>query len=295
MMRGLSGRVAVIGLVVVLTLVIVAAPSAAHGVGVDGDGADWIGTPTAQGGYDTQAGEWGWRANDPAYPLQEFRVTGDSVYLYCLVKLAEVRTARGEGAPLLQVAVDTDQQPGSGQTVFPGFTPTRLAPGAANWERLIRTAFGASRTSPAILDANLTDLAMRDDLAILSPPRRTLEMRVRWAALGVAPPTRLRLTAALFTADPRDNVLPEGSAALAFARGSPGAAADRLDAYAEVSFRAGGDAFPPPEPLRLGRWEIVLPARLRDPLLYGALAGVLLIALGVLLKLRGRPRSWWWG
>ncbi|MCW5850606.1 MAG: hypothetical protein KIT87_11065 [Anaerolineae bacterium] len=293
-MMGFSDRVVVIGLLFILALAL-GGPLRAHGVGVDGDGADWTGTPTVQGGYDPQAGEWGWRASDPSYLLQEFRVTGDNLYLYCLVKLADVRTARGEGAPLLQIAVDTDQQPNSGQAVFPGFTPTRLAPGPANWERLIRTAFGAGRDIPAILDPNLTDLATRDDLVILSPQRRTVEMRVRWAALGVAPPTRLRLTVALFSADRRDNVLPEGSPALAFVKGSPGLAADRLDAYAEVAFRAGGDAVPPPEPLRLGRWEIPVPERLRDPLLYGALAGVLLIALGVLLKLRGRPRSWWWG
>lgn len=293
-MMGLRDRLIVIGWLAVVALALGGALRA-HGVGVDGDGADWTGTPTAQGGYDTEAGEWGWRAADAAYPVQEFRVTGDSVYLYCLVKLAEVRAARGEGAPLVQIAVDTDQQPNSGQTVFPGFTPTRLVPGPANWERLIRTSFGVGRTGPAILDLNLADLAMRDDLAILSPPRRTLEMRVRWSALGVSPPTRLRLTVALFTADGRDNVLPEGSPALAFVRGSRDVTTERLDAYAEVAFRPGGDAFPPPEPLRLGRWEIPIPARLRDPLLYGALVGVLLIVLGVLLKLRSRPRSWWWG
>ena len=293
-MMGFRYKVIVIGLLVVVALTL-GIPLRAHGVGVDGDGTDWTGTPTAPGGYDPQAGEWGWRAADPAYPLQEFRVTGDSLYLYYLVKLAGAPTPRGEGAPLLQIAVDTDQQPNSGQVVFPGFTPTRLAPGPANWERLVRTSFGVGRDIPAILDPNLTDLATRDDLVILSPQRKTLEMRVRWAALGVSPPTRLRLTVALFTADRRDNVLPEGSPALAFVRGSPGMTADRLDAYAEVAFRAGGDAVPPPEPLRVGRWEIPVPARLRDPLLYGALAGVLLIALGVLLKLRGRPRSWWWG
>ncbi len=294
MMRSFNYRAVVIGLLFILILALGGALRA-HGVGVDGDGADWTGTPTAEGGYDAQAGEWGWRAADPAYPLQELRVTGDSLYLYCLVRLADVKTPRGEGAPLLQIAVDTDQTPNSGQTVFPGFTPTRLAAGPANWERLIRTSFGAGRDIPAILDPNLADLATRDDLVILSPQRRTLEMRVRWAALGIAPPTRLRLTAALFTADRRDNVLPEGSPALAFLRGRPDAPADRLDAYAEVAFRAGGDAVPPPDPLRLGRWEIPLPARLRDPLLYGALLGVLLIVLGVLLKLRGRPKSWWWG
>lgn len=274
-----------------------AAPLAyAHSVAVDGDAGDWTGRFPPGGGYDAEIGEWGWRSTDPS-PLQEFRVTADERYVYFLVQLAEVKTGRGEGAPLLQIAVDTDRQPASGQTVFYGFSGSRLADGPHRWERLIRTSFGSGRFSPAVLDANFTDLSTSEDLAILMPQRGTVEMRVRWAALGVTPPATLRFTTALFTADARDNVLPEGATALAVVM--PGDVSskthERIDAYADVAFRANGQASPPPLPVRIGRWDVNVPPPLREPMLYGAGAGLVLIALGILSKLRGRPKSWWWG
>lgn len=276
-------------------LCLVAPPAQAHGIAVDGDAMDWTGVVVVGGDYDTQAGEWGWRPADSAYPLQEFRVTADSSYVYFLVRFAEVRATRGEGAPLLQIAMDTDQQPNSGKDVFAGFSRSRLAANAT-WERLIRTSFGAGRLTPGILDGNFTDLATNEDLMILNPTKRTLEMRIRWAALAVAPPTTLRFTVALFTADRRDNVAPEGSAAEAVliptGRPSP---TDRLDVAFDVAFRANGDALPPPAPVRIGPWSLPIPLALRNPMLYAAVAGVLLIVIGILLKLRGRPRSWWWG
>ena len=283
-------------LVLVATLSVVAVVSA-HGVAVDGDPADWTGAPPPGGGYDPVAGEWIWRAADPTAAIQEFRVTADATYVYFLVRLAEVNAARGEGAPLVQIAVDTDRRQDSGQSVFAGLTGSRLAAGPANWERLIRTSFATGRLSPAVLDPNLADVAMSDDIAILSPQRKTVEMRVRWAALGVTPPTTLRLTAALFTADRRENVLPEGGLALAAVTpdGAPSGTLERIASYFDVNFRADGAAIPPPEPLRVAGRDIPLPPLLREPLLYAALAGVLFVLWGIALRLRARPKSWWWG
>lgn len=284
------------GLFALIILALTTLPLRAHGVAVDGDGGDWTGTFTPHGGYAEAAGEWGWRAED-ANGIQELRATADKSYVYFLVRLADVPTARGDGAPLVQIAVDTDQKPGSGQTVFAGFTRTRLADGPANWERLVRTTFGAGRLSPAVLDANFGDLANKEDIAILVPQRRTLEMRVRWAALGVTPPTTLRLTAVLFTSDARDNVKPEGALALAWVEPTTASPStpERVAAAFDVYFKANGDAAPPPQPMRVGRWDVPVPQTLREPLLYGAIVGVILVILGALAKLRSRPKSWWWG
>ncbi len=275
----------------------VAAGAPAPGAAADGDPADWPGAPPPGGGYDPVAGEWIWRATDTSAPLQEFRVTADETYVYFLVRLAEVKAARGEGAPLVQIAVDTDRRQDSGQSVFAGLTESRLAAGPANWERLIRTSFATGRLSPAVLDPNLTDVAAGDDIAILSPQRKTMEMRVRWAALGVTPPTTLRLTTALFAADRRENVAPEGGLALAAVTpaGARPSTLERITAYFDVNFRADGAAMPPPAPVRIAGRDIPLPLLLREPLLYAVAGGVAFVLLGVWLRLRGRPKSWWWG
>lgn len=269
----------------------------AHGVAVDGDPADWTGVPPPGGGYDPVAGEWIWQATDTITPLQEFRVTADETYVYFLVRLAEIKAARGEGAPLVQIAVDTDRRQDSGQSVFVGLTRSRLAAGPANWERLIRTSFATGRLSPAVLDPNLADVAAGDDIAILAPQRKTIEMRVRWADLGIAPPTTLRLTTALFTADRRENVLPEDGLALAAVTPSNASLGtlDRIAAYFDVSFRADGAAVPPPAPVRVAGRDIPLPPLLREPLLYAVVGGMVFVLLGVAFRLRARPKSWWWG
>ncbi len=301
MMTGLRGegvlRRFVAWMIVLSAALASAALVAAHGVAVDGDPADWTGAPLPGGGYDPVSGEWIWQATDAAAPLQEFRVTADETYVYFLVRLADIKAARGEGAPLVQIAVDTDHRQDSGQSVFAGLTRSRLAAGPANWERLIRTSFATGRLSPAVLDPNLADVAAADDIAILSHQRKAVEMRVRWAALGATPPTSLRLTTALFTADRRENVFPEDGLALAAvtpANASPGTL-ERIAAYVDVNFRADGAAMPPPEPLRVAGRDIPLPPLFREPLLYAVVGGVAFVMLGIWLRLRGRPRSWWWG
>lgn len=266
----------------------------AHGVAVDGDPGDWSGVAPPGGGYDAAAGEWLWRATGPAAPIQEFRVTADTTYIYFLVRLATVEASRGDGAPLLQIAVDTDLKPLSGQTVFVGFSGTRLTPGVADWERLIRTSFGAGRTTLAVLDTDLADRASNADFAILATGPKTVEMRVRWEVLGVKPATRLRLAVALFQADGRDNVRPEGGMAVAVLPPPPGAA-ERVPGVIDVTFRANGDAIAPDPPVRIGRWEVSIPPILRDPLLYAVLLALVLIMAGIILKLRSRPKSYWWG
>lgn len=279
----------------VLTLTALAVlPARGHGVAVDGDPGDWSGAAPPGGGYDAAAGEWVWRAAEPNAPLQEFRVTADTTYIYCLVRLADIPAARGDGAPLIQIAVDTDLKPDSGQTVFVGFSGTRLAPGVADWERLIRTSFGSGRTTLAVLDTDLNDRASNADFAILSTGTKTVEMRARWEALGVKPATRLRLALALFQADSRDNVRPEGAPAMAVVPAGSGAPA-RITQTVDITFRGDGSAVPPDPPMRVGRWEVVVPPLLREPLLYAALVALVLIVGGIILKLRARPKSYWWG
>ncbi|MFN8472829.1 MAG: hypothetical protein U0822_11620 [Anaerolineae bacterium] len=274
-------------------------PSAAfaHGVTVDGSLADWVGKPPATNGYDPASGEWIWRAPSSADAIQEMRVTGDATYLYFLIRLAELRANTGDGAPQVQIAIDTDRQPNSGASVFAGLTSTRLMPSTATWERLVRTSFGQNQARPAVLDTNFNEVGSEDNLAILSPLHKAIEMRIRWSDLAVRPPTALRLTVAAFTADRRDNVLPEGAPALGVVAvgNDPGIVGNRVAGYVDLEFRADGAAAAPLPPVRLGEVNLPLPPLMREPLFYVAVIGVVLVIIGILLKLRGRPRSYWWG
>ncbi|MFN8484168.1 MAG: hypothetical protein U0768_14115 [Anaerolineae bacterium] len=281
-----------------LLLALCLAPRAAdaHGVTVDGNPADWVGKPPTTG-YDPASGEWIWRAASSKDAIQEMRATGDANYLYVLVRLAELRANTGDGAPQVQIAVDTDRQPNSGASVFAGLTSTRLMPSVATWERLVRTSFGKNQARPAVLDANFNDIGAEDNLAILSPTQKTIEMRVRWSDIGVRPPTTLRLTVAAFNADHRDNVYPEGAPALGVVAvgDNPGIVGNRVAAYLDIEFRADGAAAAPLPPVRVGEVNLPLPPLMREPLFYVAIIGILLVVIGILLKWRGRPRSYWWG
>ena len=283
-------------IVLLLALWLMPLTAFAHGVTVDGSPADWVGKPPTNG-YDPASGEWLWRAPSSTNAIQEMRVTGDAGYLYLLVRLNELRANTGDGAPLVQVAVDTDRQPNSGASVFAGLTSTRLMPSVATWERLVRTSFGKNQARPAVLDTNFNDVGAEDNLAILSPVHKSIEMRIRWSDLGVRPPAVLRFTVAAFTADHRDNVLPEGAPALGVVAvgDDPGIVGDRVAAYVDINFRADGSAGAPPPPLHVGEWNIPLPPLLREPLIYAAAIGIVLVILVILLKWRGRPRSYWWG
>lgn len=287
----------VICLLLLAALCLLPRAAHAHGVTVDGNPADWVGKPPAASGYDPASGEWIWRAAAPADAIQEMRITGDSAYLYFLVRLADLRANTGDGAPQVQIAVDTDRQPNSGASVFAGLTSTRLMPSVATWERLVRTSFGQNQARPAVLDANFRDVGAEDNLAILSPRHKTIEMRIRWSDLGVRPPTALRLTAAVFNADRRDNVFPEGAPALGVVTVGDGAGivGNRVNAYVDIEFRADGAAAAPLPPVRVGDVNLPLPPLMREPLFYVAVIGLALVVIGILLKWRGRPRSYWWG
>lgn len=269
----------------------------AHGITVDGNPTDWVGKPPATNGYDPASGEWIWRAASPSDAIQEMRVTGDSTYVYFLVRLADLRANTGDGAPQVQIAVDTDRQPNSGASVFAGLTSTRLMPSVAPWERLVRTSFGQNQARPAVLDANFRDAGSSDNLAILSPLHKAIETRIRWSDLGVRPPTALRLTVAAFNADRRDNVFPEGAPALGVVAvgAEPGIVGNRVNAYVDIEFRADGAASAPLPPVRVGDLNLPLPPLMREPLFYVAVIGIALVIIGILLKWRGRPRSYWWG
>ncbi len=290
-------RVIITLCLVVLALSLFVSAASAHGVTVDGNPADWVGKPPTANGYDPASGEWIWRAASPGEAIQELRVTGDGNYAYLLVRLADLRANTGDGAPLVQIAVDTDRQPNSGASVFAGLTSTRLMPSVATWERLVHTSLGKNQARPAVLDTNFNDVGSNDNLAILSPMHKTIEMRVRWSDLAVRPPTVLRLTVAAFNADRHDDVLPEGAPALGVVAvgDGPGIVGNRVAAYMDINFLPDGSAAAPPAPLRVGEWNVPLPPLLREPLIYAAAIGIVLVVIGILLKLRGRPRSYWWG
>ncbi len=158
-----------LGLVVTLTMVL---PSIAHAhpIVVDGDASDWFGTPAnhvdlGRVARDAlQRGEMVWldatgdERTDFASPdgqadLGLFAVTADATHVYFLAVFPSATTLTGNGAPMVQVAIDGDGAPG--QRDFVGSADTQVSPEAA-WEVLVQSRFGSGAATAAIYTPGLT-------------------------------------------------------------------------------------------------------------------------------------------
>ncbi len=252
----------------------------AHPVSVDANPADWTMVPPTQvnlghiGRNAAEEGEYVWRDQgvdertdfstpDPRVDLLQFRVTADPLYLYFMAEVSDTAVMSGDGAPMVQVAIDVDRVQGSGQTWLGGFADTQVSPSAA-WERLVITRFGSGTPAPKVFDTTWTDLVNGDtNLAtnVISSTTDVIEMRVRWDVLGLAGPPELplRFTVATFRANTSDDTWDTGGSGTSNALdcvtnyGDPGLQTNTwtevsdqfVDYFFDLWFEADGDVFPP--------------------------------------------------
>ncbi|MFZ5441285.1 MAG: hypothetical protein ACOZQL_14855, partial [Myxococcota bacterium] len=246
----------------------------AHPVTVDGSPAEWSArTPNADNlGLVVRdangRGEWVWRdaladtRTDLSMPevvadIASFQVTGDATGVFFLLR--RTPGASLSGAPIqVQIAVDLDRVPGSGQSYLAGFSDTQVADGA-RWERLVQTLFGSGGTAQ-VFDAAFTQVAA---VPAAVGAAGDVELFVPWSALGLsAPPTTpLRLSIATFRAQTNDLTIDLGGAMISNALdvvstyGDPRAAMNPntwtevqdqvLDASFDVWFASSGEVVAP--------------------------------------------------
>ncbi|HEV8325625.1 MAG TPA: lamin tail domain-containing protein [Myxococcota bacterium] len=202
----------------------VAPTAAAHTIVVDGAATDWVmAQPTNLntghiGRNATGQGEYVW--NDPtgdertdfapgagmpdaAVDIDQVAITADAANLYVIVRMADVTTTSGSGAPMVELAIDTDGVAGSGTLFFRGLADTDVAADAA-WEFLIQTRFGSGSASPSVWNAAGVDVAA-GALEVISDTNNLIEIAVPWANLGGAPAVPLRFSVASFHGDGVDD------------------------------------------------------------------------------------------
>ena len=251
-------------------------PVLAHPVTVDGALTEWgMAQPITVnlahiGRNSAQEGEYIWRdmpgdertdfANpDPRVDLVQFRVTADENYLYFLAVMSDINQTSGDGAPMVQIAVDIDRVSGSGVEWFGGLADTKVHTNAM-WERLITTRFGSGNSNLRVWDTTWN--ASYAGTAVISDAAETIEGAIPWSALGFsAPPTLpLRFTVATFRASANDDTWDINGASDALDAvtnyGSPAPATRLQNTWAEVSdgvvdyyfdvwFEPDGDPYPP--------------------------------------------------
>jgi hypothetical protein len=214
-----------------LVLLCLAAPSVrAHTITVDGNLTDWDARSwpaysnvghVARGPL--ERGEFVWRdaagdertdfsSPDPQADIREFRITADPTALYLCVKLEDVTTVTGNGAPMVQVAIDLDRVSGSGQSFLGGSADTQVG-SEARWEFLVTTCFG-SGSDPLVRDPSFTPVGT--GTAAISSGTDAIEIRVPWVRLGLpGPPAQaLRFTVAVFRSDVADQAWEVGDAVI---------------------------------------------------------------------------------
>ncbi len=201
--------------------------------------------------------------------IHTFAVTASATHLHFLVTLGpNVAASR----PQIQIAIDTDQVPNSGQLLFANYADTNVHPAAA-WEFLIATRFGTAATRPAVFNTAWADLASAGaknaiDAGPLSEGR-VIEISVPWSDLGLpaGPSGTLRFTVAAFlsqigsdsTANIHDNTISNAVDVVSH-YGAPRAGAQAntweevqdliVDHYLDVDFSSDPDGEPAP-PVRI--------------------------------------------
>jgi len=193
----------------------------AHPVTVDGNDTDWFVRPGPGPDLGILArnfpgeGEFMWQdapgdertdfgGPDPDVDLREFRVTASSAGLCFLARLEDVTAVSGNGAVQIQVAIDIDRIPASGQTWLGSFVDTQTAPEAA-WEYLVVTRFGSGNPTPLVYDVTWNNVAAPESAAAaISQTAECVEIRVPWGLIGGDPTGPLGFTVAVLRSDDTD-------------------------------------------------------------------------------------------
>ncbi len=189
-------------------LLCAAAPQA-HPVTVDANPADWtmavpLNLNTGHLGRNLALeGEYVWADNagdertnfatpDTRVDLTELRVTSTATHLYFLVRMTDIDLETGNGAPQVQIAIDQDLTPGSGQVYFGMLSDTMTAPEAA-FEYLVVTRFGTSNP-PVVYDPSYADVSGGQASAAISAANDVIEIAVPWSVIGNVPAAPLHFT-----------------------------------------------------------------------------------------------------
>ncbi len=195
----------------------------AHPVTIDGDAADWFATAegtdlgrvvrnAAQNGELVWTDATGDERTDFATPdgqgdLSLFAVTTDATTLYILAVFPAATTLTGDGAPMVQVAIDMDGAVGSGSTAFFGLADTDVG-GAVAWEALVRTSFGSGGAAPLVDTSAGGSVTTTGTNAIAAASGgAVVEIAVPFADIGYSTATRkaMRFTVATFRATTSDD------------------------------------------------------------------------------------------
>lgn len=177
----------------------------AHPILVDGDASDWVMLPPDQANLGHIArnpslfGEYVWSDaprdernyfvgepfRDPRYDIVGFRVTGTCDEIYFLIQLKQIPITSGPGAPMIQIAIDVDQDPADvDQRDFFGNAQTQVHELAA-WEILLQTRFGTDQHL-AVLDESFGEVDSSSARVALNADQGYVEIGVGWSDLGLA-------------------------------------------------------------------------------------------------------------
>ena len=259
----------------ILTLASPARPALAYPVTPDGNAGDWVMAPPPSpnlghiGRNLAGQGEYVWRdaagdesaafaSPDPGVDLLEFRLTADRDNLYFTAVLSNVTIASGQNAPQIQIAIDTDQQPGSGGAYLESGNTVSVTANAY-WEYLLATPFGSGGSQMLVYSGGSFTSPSAAGAAILNPAANTIEAAVPWAALGQSgpPATPLRFTVGLCRAETDNSCRSAGAAPRILDAitnyGDPGLSANTtaetgdnvLDYPFDLFFEPDGDVYPP--------------------------------------------------
>jgi len=237
----------------ILGALLLPAVAGGHPIVVDASPGDWLTSPptnldAGHLGRLGLVGEYTWRdrsqdertdfANpDPSVDLLSFQVTADPAGLSCMALFNDITVASGDGAPMLQIAVD--RTPGSGATLLSAQCETQVSPAAA-WERLIVTRFGSGNSAPSVLDETFAPVGTTP-LEAISTSFNTIELWVPWADLGGVPTAPIRFTVAVFKSSAADEAADIGGAQVSDALdavtnyGNPGATLNTLDEVSDLA------------------------------------------------------------
>ena len=182
---------------------------------MDGGSSDWVGEPPAsENDYCYSGNEFIWRDSvgdevtyfsnpDTTVDITEFRVFSDENYLYMLLKLNNMTTTIGNGAPLIMVAIDYNYS--AGETGLPAYIDYSVDSAHA-WERLLLVPFGSGhdidgdgRYELFVYSSDWYDVGTIGDDAVTNGVD-TVEIRVSWRSLGIDDPRNMTIYIAVFTA-----------------------------------------------------------------------------------------------
>jgi MYXO-CTERM domain-containing protein len=192
-----------------LALTMTASSAFAHPITVDGDPADWIARAPSSANLAivardrSQRGALVWLdatgdarsdLGDPAQvDITRFAMTADATNVYFRVDVAgSLAAVDPTSVPQVQIAIDTDRVPGSGQTFFAAFADTVVSE-EARWERLVRTR-AEGESVVRVLDTSFTQVGTGPVAAVTGASGTTFEMSVPWSALGLTGPAPLRVS-----------------------------------------------------------------------------------------------------